>query len=101
VQRLYLGEEQFNEMPTLERYRKPVRESAVFTMKQRADRPAPTIHLDLQETNHNQLLMAGLLPTHIEMPGICTGCQTALFFSHRVEQGKTGRFPVVLALRDR
>ena len=100
VQRLYLGEEQFNEMPTLERYRKPVRESAVFTMKQRADRPGPTIHLDLQETNRNQLLMAGLLPAHIELPGVCTGCQTSLFFSHRVEQGKTGRFPVVLALRD-
>lgn len=99
VQRLFLGEEQFNEMPTLERYRKPVRESAVFTMKQRADRPAPTIHLDLPETNRNQLLIAGLLPAHIEMSGICTGCNTSLFFSHRVEQGKTGRFPVVLALK--
>jgi YfiH family protein len=101
VRRLYLGQDQFHEMPTLERYCTMVRESAVFCMRQRADRSGPTIHLDLQETNRNQLLMAGLLPEHIEMPGICTGCQTALFFSHRVEEGKTGRFPVVLALRDR
>lgn len=98
VQKLYLGQIQFDEMPTLERYRDVLREAAVFSMKQRADRPGPTLHLDLQETNRNQLLMAGLLPEHIEMPGVCTGCRTDLFYSHRVEQGKTGRFPVVLAL---
>ena len=99
VQALYQGKEQFNEMPTHERYRNLVRESAVFSMQQRTDRPNPTLHLDLQQTNYNQLLMAGLLPEHIELSEICTGCRTDLFFSHRVEQGKTGRFPVVLALR--
>jgi copper oxidase (laccase) domain-containing protein len=41
-----------------------------------------------------------LLPEHIEMPGICTGCSTDLFFSHRMELGKTGRFPVVMALQE-
>src|SRR5437879_6987164 len=34
VQRFYSGEDQFDEMPTLERYRKLVRESAVFSTRQ-------------------------------------------------------------------
>jgi polyphenol oxidase len=96
VYRLYMGEEQFIEMPTDEKYRGMVRESAVFATKQLGERAS--LRLDIRETNYRQLLMAGLLPEHIEMPGICTGCSTDLFFSHRMEQGKTGRFPVVLAL---
>ena len=97
VRGFYSGEEQFDEMPTLERYRKLVRESAVFSTRQLPDRTS--LRLDIRETNRDQLLMAGLLPEHIEMSGICTGCRTDLFFSHRVEQGKTGRFPVILALK--
>jgi polyphenol oxidase len=99
VQRLFYGEEEFHEMPTLERYREAIRASAVFSWQQRDNRPVPTLHLDLWESNRNQLLMAGLLPEHIELSGICTGCNTDNFFSHRMEQGKTGRFPVVFALR--
>jgi len=98
VQRLYMGEAEFDEMPTAEKYREKVRESAVFSTVQLADRSS--LRLDLRESNYNQLLMAGLLPEHIEMPGICTGCSTDLFFSHRMEQGKTGRFPVIMALRE-
>jgi copper oxidase (laccase) domain-containing protein len=56
--------------------------------------------LDLWETNRNQLLMAGLLPQHIELPGICTGCETHRFYSHRAEHGKAGRFPSIIALRN-
>lgn len=97
VRGFYFGEERFDEMHTLERYRKLVRESAVFSTRQLPDRTS--LRLDIRETNRNQLLMAGLLPEHIEMAGICTGCRTDLFFSHRVEQGKTGRFPVILALK--
>lgn len=96
VYRLYMGEAEFDELPTAEKYREMVRELAVFSTKQLAGRVS--LRLDIQETNYHQLLMAGLLPEHIEMPGICTGCSTDLFFSHRAEQGKTGRFPVVLAL---
>ena len=97
VYKLYMGELEFDELPTAEKYREKVRESAVFSTKQLAERTS--LRLDIRETNYNQLLMAGLLAEHIEMPGICTGCSTDLFFSHRMEQGKTGRFPVVLALR--
>lgn len=99
VRALFQGSEQFNEMPTNERYRAQVRESAVFTLKQRPDRAKPSLHLDLQGTNRNELLLAGLLPEHIELPELCTGCRTDLFFSHRMEQGKTGRFSVVIALK--
>ncbi len=98
MQRLYMGGEQFDEMPTAEQYRSLVRESAVFSSKQLPDRVS--LRLDIRETNRNQLLMAGLLPEHIEMPGICTGCRTDLFYSHRMEHGKTGRFPVVLAMHE-
>jgi YfiH family protein len=98
VRRLYMGEVEFNEMPAAEKYREKVRESAVFSTVQLAD--STSLRLDIRESNYNQLLMAGLLPEHIEMPGICTGCSTDLFFSHRMELGKTGRFPVVMALRE-
>jgi copper oxidase (laccase) domain-containing protein len=29
---------------------------------------------------------------------ICTSCRTDLFFSHRKEEGRTGRFVVIMAL---
>lgn len=99
VRQLYMGELQFDDVPTAPQYRKLVRESAVFSTKKLPGRTS--LRLDIRETNRNQLLMAGLLPDHIEMPGICTGCRTDLFFSHRMEQGKTGRFPVVLAMHER
>jgi YfiH family protein len=99
VRALFLGQETFPNMPTDERYRTAVAESAVFSMQQRAKRPTPTLHLDLWETNRNQLLIAGLLPKHIELPNVCTSCRTDLFFSHRAEHGKTGRFPVVIMLK--
>jgi copper oxidase (laccase) domain-containing protein len=79
-------------------YRNLVRESAVFVVKEHAQRNS--LMLDLWETNRNQLLMAGLLPQHIELPGICTGCETHRFYSHRAEHGKAGRFPSIIALRN-
>lgn len=107
VQKLYMGVEQFDEMPTAEQYRSLVRESAVFSTEHLHDDAEGangtnhvSLRLDIRETNRNQLLMAGLLPEHIEMPGICTGCRIDLFFSHRMERGKTGRFPVVLAMHE-
>ena len=98
VRQLYMSQLQFDDVPTAPQYRNLVRESAVFSTKQLPERTS--LRLDIRETNRNQLLMAGLLPDHIEMPGLCTGCRTDLFFSHRMEQGKTGRFPVVLAIHD-
>lgn len=56
------------------------------------------LYLDLWETNRRQLIAAGLDPTRIEVAGICTGCRTDLFYSHRVERGGTGRFGVAIGL---
>jgi polyphenol oxidase len=96
VQRLFLGQMQFDELPTAERYRNLVRESAVFSIIYVSD--GESLRLNLWETNRKQLLMAGVTPDHIELPGICTGCNTQRFFSHRGEHGKTGRFPAIVAL---
>jgi len=54
--------------------------------------------LDLKETNRQQLLAAGVASEHIEIMPFCTSCRTDLFFSHRREQGKTGRFAVLVGL---
>lgn len=96
VRLLFQGEKQFETLPTQEGYRNLIRDSAVFRIVELADR---SLRLDLWETNRNQLLLAGLLPEHIEVSGICTSCQQEHFYSYRAEHGKTGRFPSILALR--
>lgn len=50
--------------------------------------------LDIPESNHRQLLAAGLTSDHIETSGYCTGCRTDLFYSHRREPWPSGRFAV-------
>ena len=57
---------------------------------------APKLHYDLAEANRRILLRAGV--TQIELSGVCTGQRTDLFFSHRVEKGKTGRFGVMMVM---
>jgi purine-nucleoside/S-methyl-5'-thioadenosine phosphorylase / adenosine deaminase len=98
VRRLFIGQQEFDLIPTDLRYRNLVRESAVFVVKRLPD--CNSLRLDLWETIRNQLLMAGVLPEHIELSEICTNCEKERFFSHRGEHGKAGRFPSILALRD-
>lgn len=47
--------------------------------------------INLKEINRQIMIKAGILPIHIELSTLCTGCETDLFFSHRMESGKTGR----------
>ncbi|MBI3359953.1 MAG: peptidoglycan editing factor PgeF [Chloroflexi bacterium] len=54
-------------------------------------------HLDLWQANARALREAGV--EQIEIAGVCTACNTDLYFSHRGEAGKTGRFGAVIALR--
>jgi polyphenol oxidase len=96
VQDLFTGQKTFSEQPAPEAYQSKIKEAAVFSTKELADKSS--LRIDLQTTNRNQLVMAGLQPEHIEVMNICTGCNTDLFFSHRKEQGKTGRFAVIMAL---
>jgi len=73
-----------------------IAETAVFT------EPTADGHwrLDLWESNRRQLIYAGVPEAQIAVAGICTACHTDLFFSHRREQGHTGRFPVVIGFRN-
>lgn len=47
--------------------------------------------LNLQEINRKIMIEAGILPQHIEMTRLCTSCAVSRFFSHRKENGQTGR----------
>ena len=54
--------------------------------------------LDLWKANTLILEQAGI--KHIEVMGICTGCNTQEWYSHRVEIGNTGRFGALIALTE-
>ncbi|WP_428908728.1 peptidoglycan editing factor PgeF [Niallia sp. Krafla_26] len=47
--------------------------------------------LNLKECNKQILLLAGVLPENILVTKLCTSCHKDLFYSHRRDQGKTGR----------
>jgi len=53
-------------------------------------------HFDLWEANRLQLAALGI--HQIEMSGLCTACHNDEFFSHRADNGRTGRFAVVMGL---
>ena len=48
--------------------------------------------LDMIFAANSQLLEAGILMTNIHDSEICTSCQDNVFFSHRAQKGKAGRF---------
>ena len=54
--------------------------------------------LDLAMINKKQLLIAGVLESHIEMCDICTACEVNRFFSYRKEKGCSGRFMSMIGL---
>jgi YfiH family protein len=54
------------------------------------------VHLDLWTANKMALQEAGV--DRIECAGICTACRTADWFSHRAENGQTGRFGALIWL---
>jgi len=54
---------------------------------------------DLWAANRLVLEQAGV--RQIEIAGLCTACGVDDWYSHRAERGKTGRFGLLLALKDR
>lgn len=57
-----------------------------------------SLFLDLWGANRETLRMAGV--RHIETAGICTSCHCEDWYSHRAENGNTGRFGVFMGLQD-
>lgn len=54
------------------------------------------VFLDLVATNREQAAALGV--RRFLHAGICTACRTDLFYSHRGERGRTGRFGVIVML---
>jgi polyphenol oxidase len=54
------------------------------------------VQFDLWEANRLVLQKSGV--RRIETAGICTACSTGDWYSHRAENGKTGRFGALIAL---
>ena len=59
----------------------------------------PQIHLDLVAANRQQLLHAGVLAKNIWSADLCTGCNPTRLFSHRKEDGFTGRMMAVIGIK--
>jgi YfiH family protein len=57
------------------------------------------LRLNLIEANRRQLLAAGLPAESIATVGGCTGCQSELFYSHRISGGHAGRMMAVIGIR--
>lgn len=55
-------------------------------------------HFDLWEANRRQLAAAGV--KQIIQSELCTACRTGEFFSHRAENGRTGRFGVIIGFKE-
>jgi len=53
---------------------------------------------DLQETNRQLLTAAGVKAAHISTCELCTACHTDIFYSHRRENGKTGRMGALIGI---
>ncbi|MEW6401923.1 MAG: peptidoglycan editing factor PgeF [Chloroflexota bacterium] len=60
------------------------------------DRRDGRVYLDLWTANYVQLQAAGV--EKIEVAGVCTACHLEDWFSHRAENGKTGRFGALIGL---
>lgn len=63
------------------------------------DPPPPTVQLDLIAANRWQLTNAGVPEAGISDSGLCTACHTELLFSHRRENGRTGRMLAAIGIR--
>ncbi|HWE63940.1 MAG TPA: polyphenol oxidase family protein [Chloroflexota bacterium] len=79
--------------PCCARFSDPARE-----LPERFKRYVRDRHVDLWTAAHDQLRAAGMRAAHIEQQAICTVCRRDRFFSHRGDQGRTGRFAAIIAL---
>jgi polyphenol oxidase len=57
------------------------------------------LFLDLVEANRRQLMEAGVKAKNIHASRLCTACHPEILFSHRADQGVTGRMMAVVGIR--
>jgi polyphenol oxidase len=57
------------------------------------------VFLDLVEANRRQMIDAGVPAKNVVASPLCTSCRTDLLFSHRKENGVTGRMMAVVGIR--
>jgi YfiH family protein len=55
-------------------------------------------HIDLLEAARQRLMQAGISPADIDVAGDCTFTLPARFFSHRRDQGRTGRMGALIGI---
>jgi len=60
-----------------------------------------TCYLDLWRANAMQLEAAGLAHANVQTADLCTACLPDVFYSHRHDGGKTGRFAALIVLNSR
>ena len=65
------------------------------------ERRGPKWHVDLGGLNRQWLLRAGLLPSHVEICGLCTACHPDLFWSHRKTGDARGAQIAMIALPEK
>lgn len=73
----------------------PLREKQIIS----PGRDAGKWMLDLGAANRIQLEEIGVKPEHIDTAGVCTKCNSDVFFSYRADHGKTGRIGALLCLK--
>lgn len=56
--------------------------------------------LDLQVLNQLLLVQSGVPKENIQVSSYCTSCETELFFSHRRDNGKTGRMASFIGVKE-
>lgn len=56
--------------------------------------------IDLKQINFDLLNQAGIRSEHIEVSEWCTSCNTDLFYSHRKENGVTGRMAAFMTIKE-
>ena len=61
--------------------------------------PAGKWMLDLKSANRKLLLKAGIREENILATGWCTSCHREYFYSHRRDQGRTGRMVAWIGIR--
>ena len=59
-----------------------------------------SLYLDLWAANVAQLVEAGVPREQIEVGGVCSKCHADEYFSYRASGGQTGRFALLVGLRD-